>query len=194
MSLSFLLFNIIFIINTTYYSARSRWTKQHVNTKKYHVFAPMGRFQLESIYLYFPPSSQLAGTTVENKGKLIKQHIVWTFLSFCPKLKSYSSHLHIASSNSLFLSHEKIKHVPTNAVHILSVIALSCNKNGVCLRPHGRSENILTKCSYKLSTIIKSPSNHNLSQNFASIAKFILHKLFMKLYMGTAVIMSLSLP
>ena len=30
-----------------------------VNTKKYHVFAPMGRFQLESIYLYFPPSSQL---------------------------------------------------------------------------------------------------------------------------------------
>ena len=26
------------------------------NTKKYHVFAPMGRFQLESIYLYFPPS------------------------------------------------------------------------------------------------------------------------------------------
>ena len=39
----------------------------------------MGRFQLESIYLCFPPSSQLvylcinilAGTTVENKGKLI---------------------------------------------------------------------------------------------------------------------------
>ena len=30
-----------------------------INTKKYHVFAPMGRFQLESIYLYFPPSSQL---------------------------------------------------------------------------------------------------------------------------------------
>ena len=29
------------------------------NTKKYHVFAPMGRFQLESIYLYFPQSSQL---------------------------------------------------------------------------------------------------------------------------------------
>ena len=27
-----------------------------MNTKKYHVFAPMGRFQLESIYLYFPPS------------------------------------------------------------------------------------------------------------------------------------------
>ena len=54
-----------------------------LNTKKYHVFAPMGRFQLESIYLYFPPSSQLlyyniiynyniiAGTMVENKGKLI---------------------------------------------------------------------------------------------------------------------------
>ena len=30
-----------------------------VNTKKYHVFAPIGRFQLESIYLYFPPSFQL---------------------------------------------------------------------------------------------------------------------------------------
>ena len=29
-----------------------------INTFKYHVFAPMGRFQLESIYLYFPPSSQ----------------------------------------------------------------------------------------------------------------------------------------
>ena len=43
----------------------------YFNTKKYHVFAPMGRFQLESIYLYFPPSSELAGTTVENKGKLI---------------------------------------------------------------------------------------------------------------------------
>ena len=25
-----------------------------INTKKYNVFAPMGRFQLESIYLYFP--------------------------------------------------------------------------------------------------------------------------------------------
>ena len=49
------------------------------NTKKYHVFAPMGRFQLELIYLYIPPSSHLVylyintlhGTTVENKGKLI---------------------------------------------------------------------------------------------------------------------------
>ena len=29
--------------------------KAGINTKKYHVFAPMGRFQLESIYLYFPP-------------------------------------------------------------------------------------------------------------------------------------------
>ena len=34
-----------------------------INTFKYHVFAPMGRFQLELIYLY--------GRTVENKGKLI---------------------------------------------------------------------------------------------------------------------------
>ena len=37
----------------------------------------MGRFQLELIYLYFPPSSYLInihildGTMVENKGKLI---------------------------------------------------------------------------------------------------------------------------
>ena len=30
-----------------------------VNTFKYHVFAPMGRFHLELIYLYFPPSSHL---------------------------------------------------------------------------------------------------------------------------------------
>ena len=30
----------------------------HINSK-YHVFAPMGRFQLELIYLYFPPSSHL---------------------------------------------------------------------------------------------------------------------------------------
>ena len=29
------------------------------NTFKYHVFAPMGRFQLELIYLYFPPASHL---------------------------------------------------------------------------------------------------------------------------------------
>ena len=27
------------------------------NTFKYHVFAPMGRFQLELIYLYFPSNS-----------------------------------------------------------------------------------------------------------------------------------------
>ena len=38
-----------------------------LDTFKYHVFAPMGKFQLELIYLY--------GTTVENKGKLIL--IVW---------------------------------------------------------------------------------------------------------------------
>ena len=43
-------------------------SKKEVNTKKYHVFAPMGRFQLELIYLYFPP-------TVENKGKLILKEI-----------------------------------------------------------------------------------------------------------------------
>ena len=27
-----------------------------INTFKYHVFAPMGRFQLEIVYLHFPPS------------------------------------------------------------------------------------------------------------------------------------------
>ena len=45
-----------------------------ISTFKYHVFSPMGRFQLQLIYLYFPPSSHLIyidGTTVENKGKLI---------------------------------------------------------------------------------------------------------------------------
>ena len=44
-----------------------------MNTIKYHVFAPMGRFQLELFYLYFSPSSHLIldGMTVENKGKLI---------------------------------------------------------------------------------------------------------------------------
>ena len=55
---------------------------------KYHVFAPVGRFQLELIYLYFPLSFHLIvgcfcpviqdrnnllldGRTVKNKGKLI---------------------------------------------------------------------------------------------------------------------------
>ena len=52
------------------------------NTFKYHVFAPMGRFQLELFYLYFPPSFHLTGLqdrnnllldgrTVENNVKLI---------------------------------------------------------------------------------------------------------------------------
>ena len=35
-----------------------------INTFKYHVFAPMGRFQLELIFLY------LDGTTMENEGKI----------------------------------------------------------------------------------------------------------------------------
>jgi hypothetical protein len=29
---------------------------KYINTFKYHVFAPMGRFQLELIYFYFSPS------------------------------------------------------------------------------------------------------------------------------------------
>ena len=32
---------------------------EKATTFKYHVFATMGRFQLELIYLYFPPSSHL---------------------------------------------------------------------------------------------------------------------------------------
>ena len=36
---------------------RRQRLKYIVNNFKYHVFAPMGRFQLELIYLYFPPSS-----------------------------------------------------------------------------------------------------------------------------------------
>ena len=43
-----------------------------INIFKYHVFAPMGIFQLKLIYLYFPLSFHLLdGRTVENKGKLI---------------------------------------------------------------------------------------------------------------------------
>ena len=51
-------------------------------TFKYHVFAPMGRFQFELIYLYFLPSFHLTdgkmldGRTVENKGKLIPLHVI----------------------------------------------------------------------------------------------------------------------
>ena len=58
-----------------------------ISTYKYHVFAPMGRIQLELIYLYFPrPLHQtvvVSGqkqqlfdgeTVVENKGKLILSH------------------------------------------------------------------------------------------------------------------------
>ena len=43
-----------------------------VNVKKYHVFAPMGRFQLESIYLYFPPSSQLLYSSFQILTFLLK--------------------------------------------------------------------------------------------------------------------------
>ena len=37
------------------------------NTLKYHVFAPMGRFQLELIYLYFPPSFHLTVTSTPTR-------------------------------------------------------------------------------------------------------------------------------
>jgi hypothetical protein len=36
-------------------SIREQVMKYMYITKKYHVFALMGRFQLELIYLYFPP-------------------------------------------------------------------------------------------------------------------------------------------
>ena len=41
------------------YCIQSRNIFSRINTFKYHVFAPMGRFQLELIYLYFPPSFHL---------------------------------------------------------------------------------------------------------------------------------------
>ena len=61
--------NLIFYLNNTY--VRSLYG----NTFKYHVFAPMGRFKLELIYLYFNILYYiiilLDGRTVENNGKLI---------------------------------------------------------------------------------------------------------------------------
>ena len=45
-----------------------------ISTKKYHVFAPMGRFQLDRNI------NILDGTTMENKGKLILSLLVTTFL------------------------------------------------------------------------------------------------------------------
>ena len=58
-------------------------SKSHeINTFKYHVFAPMGIFQLELIYLYFPPSFLLLdGRTVENKGKLTLTKAMKFFIS-----------------------------------------------------------------------------------------------------------------
>ena len=50
---------IKYLIITNIYFQSQYLVSLGINTKKYHVFAPMGRFQLESIYLYFPPSSQL---------------------------------------------------------------------------------------------------------------------------------------
>ena len=45
-----------------------------INTKKYHVFAPMGRFQLELIK-QDRNINILDGTTVENKGKKKKEFL-----------------------------------------------------------------------------------------------------------------------
>ena len=49
---------------------------QGFNTKKFHVFAPMGRFQLESIYLYFPQSSQLVYTQGLFTSRLLSALVV----------------------------------------------------------------------------------------------------------------------
>ena len=48
-----------------------------INTKKYHVFAPMGRFQLESIYLYFPPSSHSDTGKFVGKRKRGRPRLSW---------------------------------------------------------------------------------------------------------------------
>ena len=45
-----------------------KWFRVQMSSK-YHVFASMGRFQLELIYLFFSTSIHLR--TVENEGKLI---------------------------------------------------------------------------------------------------------------------------
>ena len=50
------------------------------NTFKYHVFAPMGRFQLD-------------GTTVENKGKLIlmEDEYLFTMLFFVIDINNFAT-------------------------------------------------------------------------------------------------------
>ena len=52
-----------------------------INTFKCHVFAPMGRFQLELIYLYFPPSFHLTVCCFCPVGlSLLQQHfqqVLW---------------------------------------------------------------------------------------------------------------------
>jgi hypothetical protein len=52
------------------------------NTKKYHVFAPNGRFQLELIYLYFPPSSHLLCLAIRSaKMTDFSANTFWTGIS-----------------------------------------------------------------------------------------------------------------
>ena len=54
----------------------------------------MGRFQLELIYLYFPPSSIiLDGTTVENKGKLILIELGWLTQKYRHSLRDSTFHV-----------------------------------------------------------------------------------------------------
>ena len=59
-------------------------------------------------------------------------------------------------------------------------------KNGVCLRPHGRSENILKKCSYELYTNHQLNSSSHIQTisiaNFVSVAKFILKNDVLNMY------------
>ena len=42
--------------HTLFQFSKKTGLQELINTYKYHVFAPMGRFQLELIYLYFSPS------------------------------------------------------------------------------------------------------------------------------------------
>ena len=66
------------------------------STFKYHVFAPMGRFQLELIYLYFPPSSHKIYVRFCPVGlSLLWQHyqqVLWVLKSLqSPGLGSWQS-------------------------------------------------------------------------------------------------------
>ena len=64
-----------------------------INTFKYHVFAPMGRFQLELIYPYFP-LFYYDGKTVENKGKFVDKLTIAAEQSSEPSVNIYKNKQH----------------------------------------------------------------------------------------------------